>query len=84
MAFFVGMKIFYPEPTFAISSLKTYIRTNILDLTTTYPSKKQRKRQFSPILKKSHSVTLPAVFVLRKNDVTENTSLVYLKARNRN
>ena len=79
MAFFVGMYIFYLEPTFAISSLKTYIRTNSLDLTTNYPSKKQRKRQFSPIFKKSHSVTLPAVFVLRKNDVTENTSLVYLK-----
>ena len=76
MAFFVGMKIFYPEPTFAISSLKTYIRTNILDLTTTYLSKKQRKRQFSPIFKKSHSVTLLAVFVLRKDDVTENTPLV--------
>ena len=43
MAFFVGMKIFYPEPTFAISSLKTYIRTNILDLTTTYLSKKAKK-----------------------------------------
>ena len=38
---FVGMKIFYPEPTFAISSLKTYIRTNIL--TTTYLSKKAKK-----------------------------------------
>ena len=43
MAFFVGMKIFYPEPTFAIFSLKTYIKTNFLDLTMTYLSKKAKK-----------------------------------------
>ena len=76
MAFFVDMKIFYPKPTFAISSLKTYIKTNIFDLTTTNLSKKAKKATIFADFQEITFRDAASCFVLRKNDVTENTPSV--------